>query len=728
MGVETVSLIIASFVSGSLGIASLMRNFRSRLCVSFAMMCVFFFAHDTLSVIESFDPVVSFTSPRLHSLMALLMGPAALVFLEELVPQYYKRIRSVLWLYVPLIILFLVVMDIFPFDRIAPWLSVLAHAIAVLPAFVWMASLAFAEMETPLTRERLRLKYAFWGGAITILFFLTDALRFAGVPIAPLGTIARSLYLMYLFQTFIQKELMTSDEVVGKIALFGGVALILSTIYALLVSWVGNRPGLFFFNTLIASFVILVLFDPIRNLTSRFTRKVFLRRNQMVADELNSLSNELMGTLEEPIELSKRISTALKRCLGVENCSLYILDRDNLSYVRVASPSDVRQPAELAASNPLIEYMTLRRGRPFVFETIENDRDSFYSLQPQRFCQTCLDTMRTIGADFVIPFLHESRLVGFCTATTGERILLSNERLRLFIPVSRQIALLLRNAQALTTLRDRDKLAAVGEMAAGLAHEIKNPLGAIKGAAQLLKENLNTNGNSKDFLDIVLAETDRLSSVVTEFLDYAKPRRNYPQTSCNPLRVIEHTAALVLRDSKVKIDIQSEKEGITLEADPEILKQVLLNLLLNAIQATEGFTDNPILNVIVREVRPRRGVLGDSIPIHKVWEGWDIKKLAPPHPFVEIEVRDNGSGICADDRSRIFVPFFTTKPKGTGLGLAICSRLVESMGGSISFRPNHPQGTIFTIHLPIRPDGRENKDRRELELNGKRWKAEDLTA
>ncbi len=732
MGVETVSLIIASFVSGSLGIAAVMRNFRSRLCVSFAMMAAFIFAHDALSVIESFDPVVSFASPRLHALMALLMGPAALIFLEEVIPQYQKRIRRVLWLYAPVVVVFLLAMDLAPFSKISPWVSIVAHLMAVFPALVWMTSLAYGETEAPLTRERLRLRYAFWGGAITILFFLTDALQVAGASVPPLGTIARTLYLIYLFQTFIQKELMTADEVVGKIALLGGVALTLSTIYALLVSWVGSRPGLFFFNTLIASFVILVLFDPIRNLTTKVTRKVFLRKNQMVEDELNALSRELMGTVDEPAELSKRISSALKRCLDVETCSLYVIERDGLSYLRAGNEYDAKSPSELAASSPLVEYMTLRRGRPFVVETIENDRDSFYSPQPRKFCQSCLETMRSIGADFVIPFFHESRLVGFCTATTGERILLSNERLRLFIPVSRQIALLLRNAQALNTLRDRDKLAAVGEMAAGLAHEIKNPLGAIKGAAQLLKEGIHTDDqNSKDFLEIVLAETDRLSGVLSEFLDYAKPRRNYPQMSCDPVRVIEHTAALVLRDSKVKIEIQSEKQGITLEADPEILKQVLLNLLLNAAQATEGTQDSPLLRVLVREIRPRRGVLGDSIPFHKVWEGWDAGKISAPHPFVEIEVQDNGAGISPEDRSRIFVPFFTTKPKGTGLGLAICQRLVESMGGSINFRPNIPNGTIFTIHLPLRPDGREgsreSKERKEV-AETPRWKTEDLTA
>ena len=172
------------------------------------------------------------------------------------------------------------------------------------------------------------------------------------------------------------------------------------------------------------------------------------------------------------------------------------------------------------------------------------------------------------------------------------------KQLRLFIPVSRQIALLLKNAQVFTYLRNRDKLAAVGEMAAGLAHEIKNPLGAIKGAAQLLKEESEQSAErtkeSREFLNIILDETDRLSIVLTEFLDYAKPRRYYPQPSCDPVRVIEHTASMILRDSKINVEIESEKQGLTIEADPEILKQVLLNLFINAVQAMSDSTEKTV--------------------------------------------------------------------------------------------------------------------------------------
>jgi two-component system, NtrC family, sensor histidine kinase HydH len=705
MGIETVSLIIAAFVSGSLGIAALMRNFHSRLCIWFAAFCGTLFAHDAMTILESFDSVSQYGSPRLHILTTLVLGPVALFCLRELVPMYGRRLQKLIWIYLGGVAFCLVLMAIEKDSRVTSMLLTLSHIFFLFPTAVWMITLSKAERQTELTRERLRLRYALWFGAITIVFFLTDLLHVFGIHIPPLGTLARVVFLMFMFQTFIQKELMTSEEVVAKISLFGGLALILSTIYAMLVSWVGDQPDLFFFNTLIASFVILVLFDPIRNLTLKFTRKLFLRRNAMVEDELNALSVELMGIVE-PAELSRRIALSLRRCLGMGSSSLYLLESDGLSYVRVSFEQSQSDYAELSASDPIFEYMMMRRGRPFVLETIESDRDSFYAAQPRKFCQACIETMRRLGADFVIPFLHESKLVGFSASQTGERIILSNEQLRLFIPVSRQIALLIKNSQVFTFLRNRDKLAAVGEMAAGLAHEIKNPLGAIKGAAELLKEEVHRANSNPEFLDIILAETDRLSIVLTDFLDYAKPRRYYPQPSCDPVRVIEHTAALILRDAKVNFEIETEKQGqgLLIEADPEILKQVLLNLFINAIQAMEDVTEKASLCVRVREVRPRNLLaFAESLPLYKVWEGWEALKVPNKPPYIQIDVEDNGPGVRPEDLPRIFVPFFTTKPKGTGLGLAICQRLIESMGGSISVRSNAPKsGLTFVIQLPIR--------------------------
>lgn len=585
----------------------------------------------------------------------------------------------------------------FSFGTQAKWGYVqeaLSHFSLLIPALLSVLILKKAESRKELARERLRLRNAKWGALLTFAFYVTDALYYSHVlSFPPLGTLVRTAYLFFLFQTFIQRELLTWDELLTKIVQFGGVALIFSSVYLLLVSWVGNETGLFFFNTFIASFVILVLYEPIRKQATWVTRKILLKRNFSLEEELTRASNELMGVVD-PQEISRKFTQTLKKTLGIKSSHLYVLDRDELSYLGFG---EISNPDELSVSSPLVEYMVLRRGRPFVVETIENDRDSFREMQSRKFCEKCVETMRNLSADLIIPFHHESKLIGFCTVLATDRMVFSNEQLRLFIPVARQVAMQLKSTQTFLHLRDRDKLSAVGEMAAGLAHEIRNPLGAIRGAAELLED---TKPESKELLKIIKDETDRLSHILSNFLDYAKPRRNTAEVVCEPVKVIEHVAQMVLRDTKIGFELKIEK-NVKIKADPEIVKQILLNLFLNAVQAMVD-VENPFLKVTVREVGPKPLFwFSKRIPLHKVIEGWEVFEEKNRPPLAEIEVADNGIGIRKEDLTRLFIPFYTTKPEGTGLGLPISQRLVESLGGSIQAKLNRPKGTVFTVHFPL---------------------------
>jgi signal transduction histidine kinase len=230
-------------------------------------------------------------------------------------------------------------------------------------------------------------------------------------------------------------------------------------------------------------------------------------------------------------------------------------------------------------------------------------------------------------------------------------------------------------------MRERDRLAALGEMAAGLAHEIRNPLGAIKGAAQCLDPQ-RMPGEEGEFLEVIVEEVNRLNGVVTAFLDYARPlKQSFGPTDIN--EVVTRTLKLIQNEIPENVELQLElSESLNkVEADAEQLKQVLINLVQNAIHAI----GHSLGKIIIRTLRPER---------FSDFRGVDT---------VELQVTDTGPGIPLDQQLHIFVPFFTTKQKGTGLGLAICQRIVKNHGGTITVQSRVGEGATFLIRLPALP-------------------------
>jgi signal transduction histidine kinase len=217
-----------------------------------------------------------------------------------------------------------------------------------------------------------------------------------------------------------------------------------------------------------------------------------------------------------------------------------------------------------------------------------------------------------------------------------------------------------------------ERLAAVGEVAAGLAHEIRNPLMAIHGFAQLLSEDI-TREEQREYADVIVHETDRLNKLIEELLCLARPSVSAVEyisvndVLLDTLRLIE-TQSLQLN---IKIVRDLEQALPRVLVDGERLKQVILNMLINAIQAITG-----------------------QGKIH-IATKYDRKQNA-----VIISIADTGQGIAPDLLTKIFDPFFTTKLKGTGLGLSVAHGLIESWGGNIYVQSTLGQGSLFTVALP----------------------------
>jgi two-component system sensor histidine kinase HydH len=222
-------------------------------------------------------------------------------------------------------------------------------------------------------------------------------------------------------------------------------------------------------------------------------------------------------------------------------------------------------------------------------------------------------------------------------------------------------------------VKRKEKLAAIGGLAAGVAHEIRNPLSSIKGMASYFRNKFQDDSDDSNAAEIMIKEVDRLNRVISELLEFARPSKvDLKPTDINA--VLDHSMRLIGQDAdakNIKIDLETNNNLPDALLDPDRFTQCLLNLYLNSIQSMPS---------------------GGNLTVSSDYDG---------DKLVKVTVRDTGVGINEEDINHIFDPYFTTKAKGTGLGLAVLHKIVEAHDGKIIVHSALDKGTVFTISLPV---------------------------
>lgn len=233
-----------------------------------------------------------------------------------------------------------------------------------------------------------------------------------------------------------------------------------------------------------------------------------------------------------------------------------------------------------------------------------------------------------------------------------------------------------------------DKMAAVGALAAGMAHEIRNPLASLSGSIQMLKTELTLDDPQQHLMEITLRESERLNALITDFLLFAQPPQSHKIVY--PIgKILEETLDLFIHSPSfhdgIRILRPSPHEGIRISIDPDQMKQVFWNLFINAAQSMSNGG----------EIQVHLGK-GNALGITSL-------SLSPPvrdKEWVKVSIVDSGKGIPLEEKEKIFEPFFTTKENGTGLGLSIVHKIVENHKGLIKVDSELGRGSTFTIFLP----------------------------
>lgn len=717
MDIRTQAALLAAIVTLALAIAALLRDNRSRVFTLFSAFSFDLFLY-SLSAFLVRWPQSQFAASlweRIGVAAAALVPAAALGFFLEFLGvarRPARRARNAMLLGS----LTGIVVAITPLVHFR--LAKLVVGGYVGGGLLIVLSAIWGRMRGAPTRaERARIRYLFIGAAIATAFSLLDLLPRLGVPnpAEGVGPIALTGFMFFLSQTLQRHRLLDLHELLGKFVVVTALGLVLVGIYGGLVSWVGDRPELFYFNTIVASFVILSLFDPLRDRVEEQVVATLFRERYELVGRLEGLRDRTANIID-PVGMATVVLDGLIETRRVTHCSLWLVADDRPGYRLLDSrgppPTPFLEPGTaraILAAAPVAQ-------KAILLENIERRTAELRRLLPpgpaegdghpstgapaavaeelKRLAEARA-AMTTMRAGISMPLTAGDRVVGFL-ACWDERVSESfaSDEIAALLEVADRCALVIENSKLYQQMKERDRLAALGEMSAGLAHEIRNPLAAIKGAIQYLEPS-HLPAEDREFLEIIIEEVNRLNGVVTQFLDYSRPLKpSMAPGSVN--EILEKTFRLLLAEAPPQVEVRLDlAPGLPrVQCDAEQLKQVFLNLALNAFQAM------PRGGKLTVETRVERDELA-------FWREGKRRR-----DVVEIRFHDTGPGIPEEARDNIFVPFYTTKEKGTGLGLAICQRIVKAHAGTIAVRSTPGEGTDFVISLP---GLHEDRDREPLE-------------
>ncbi len=514
----------------------------------------------------------------------------------------------------------------------------------------------------PLGLHRNAARLVTIGAAVGVVGGLSDLLPRGPEGPIKIGPVAVLVFLLVVCSVLVRYRFLDVESFLAEaLAMIVGAVVVSVSLHAVSLAFGGGLFPLF-----VATFLILSVRGPIwRALLSGL--RSLLGGGDPVAQALVAVSGGL-HTAQEPGEVWKVFDNGLKSLPGNLRIEI-VLRRSPAEPFRLAYGSDAGTTTSQREIDHALPTLLERERSPVTRRFLQVEATETWGERRER-AAAALAQLEACGAELAVPLLRGDFLAGWI-AIAGEHLrqFPSVEMAAAFLAVGNQALAGLDRIEAQEAARRREALAAVGEMAAGLAHEVRNPLGAIRGAAQVLSMDADA-GQTREMLEVIQEETGRLGRVVGDFLDYARPvplRRQAVDVAEIARRVLR---AAEVAGMQLRADLRVRDGVPRVLGDPDQLQRAFTNVVRNAAEATGP---GGLLRVEVGRDEAGR---------------------------ITVRFEDNGPGIPPEQAARLFQPFHTTKPGGTGLGLALVHRVVEAHGGTLGVDGRPGLGAVFTIALP----------------------------
>lgn len=542
-----------------------------------------------------------------------------------------------------------------------------------------LATLAWDYATTTDPRTRLQLKFWLLGASIALPLGITNLLPAYGISFYPLGNLANVAWAGVVAYAIVRHRLMDIQLVLTKGIAYAAVACVLIAPVLVLVLWLqrvsfGSIHSDFSFALLVLLIAVGILFPILLQRIQPRIERSWIREKREYRAAIVEFTRNIFRILEQR-RLVRELAATLQKSLQLDRVAVALGDQDYRIFTIREALGVLPQTSEFLLEHPLLRSFRLDGSA-----LLRHELSATGNHEAQEVVRTVLIPN---GWEVCIPLRSSGQLLGFIALGRKPNLeAFFAEDLELLETLATEASVALENARLYEELkksqdiiRRADRSSALGTLAAGIAHEIRNPLVSIQTFFQLAPQRLNDNEFMTEFLSMTANEVKRISNLINELLSFARsPTPSYGPVDLNQL--VERVALLISPEAKkhrIRFENAVSADTPFVYGDSEQIRQVLINLAFNAFQATP---EGGAVQIATRRIRD---------------DGLD---------FGRIEVRDTGCGIPAADLESVFNPFYTTKVKGTGLGLAITQRIISEHGGTIVVESEEGIGTAFIVDLP----------------------------